>query len=76
MWQFPRRWAADAENGAPEPVRGAPTRGVERWSFIGSRDVALESRYVGRSVAAYLGTGTPSPVTYVWCGPHWVNTAQ
>ena len=50
--------------------------GAERWSFTGERDPELESRYVGRSVAAYLGTGTPSQVTYVWCGPHWVNTAQ
>ena len=53
-----------------------PPGGVERWSFAGERDADLESRYVGRSVAAYLGTGTPSQVTYVWCGPHWVNTAQ
>jgi len=59
----------------PTPVTG-PAGGVERWSFLGERDAALESRYAGRSVAAYLGTGTPSQVTYVWCGPHWVNTAQ
>jgi hypothetical protein len=59
----------------PTPSSGPPG-GVERWSFAGERDPGLESRYVGRSVAAYLGTGTPSQVTYVWCGPHWVNTAQ
>ena len=49
---------------------------MERYSFTGTRDAGLEDRYAGRSVAAYLGTGTPGPVTYVWCGPHWVNTAQ
>jgi hypothetical protein len=51
-------------------------RTAERWSFTGTRDEALEARYTGRSVGAYLGAGTPSQVTYVWCGPHWVNTAQ
>ncbi|HVC66292.1 MAG TPA: hypothetical protein VND44_01725 [Acidimicrobiales bacterium] len=59
----------------PAPATGAPGA-VERWSFTGERDAELEARYVGRSVAAYLGAGTPSQVTYVWCGPHWVNTAQ
>ncbi len=59
----------------PTPAAGAPG-GVERWSFAGERDADLEARYAGRSVAAYLGAGTPSQVTYVWCGPHWVNTAQ
>jgi len=52
------------------------TGGVERWSFHGERDPALEARYGGRSVAAYLGAGASSQVTYVWCGPHWVNTAH
>jgi len=61
----------------PAPTSGgAGARGVERWSFVGTPDADLGARYVGRSVAAYLGTGTPSQVTYVWCGPHWVNTAQ
>jgi len=60
-----------------EPTPGSGAAGaVERWSFSGERDVELESRYAGRSVAAYLGAGPPSQVTYVWCGPHWVNTAQ
>ncbi len=57
----------------PSPASGAS---AERWSFAGERDADLEARYAGRSVAAYLGSGTPSQVTYVWCGPHWVNTAQ
>jgi hypothetical protein len=48
---------------------------VDRYSFTGTRDAELERRYVGKSVAAHLGAGAPSPVTYVWCGPHWVNTA-
>ncbi len=61
----------------PAPtLPGTATRLVERYSFVGTRDPALEERYVGRSVSAYLGSGTPSQVTYVWCGPHWVNTAQ
>ncbi|MGA2835785.1 MAG: hypothetical protein ABSF84_04235 [Acidimicrobiales bacterium] len=61
----------------PAPVPpGAGARLVERYSFTGTRDPGLEERYAGRSVSAYLGTGTPSQVTYVWCGPHWVNTAQ
>lgn len=50
--------------------------GGERFSFVGTPDPDLDTRYAGRSVRAYLGTGTPSAVTYVWCGPHWVNTAQ
>jgi len=58
------------------PAPGPATGGIERWSFTGERDAVLEDRYVGRSVGAYLGGGTPSQVTYVWCGPHWVNTAQ
>jgi hypothetical protein len=49
---------------------------VERWSFAGEQDPALEARYAGRSVSAYLGAGASSQVTYVWCGPHWVNTAH
>ena len=60
-----------------EPTPGSGAGGAaERWSFAGERDPELEARYAGRSVAAYLGAGTPSQVTYVWCGPHWVNTAQ
>jgi hypothetical protein len=49
---------------------------IGRYSLVGSPDPALEDRYVGKSVAAYLGDGSPSPVTYVRCGPHWVNTAR
>jgi hypothetical protein len=50
-------------------------RSPDRFSFTGSPDPELERRYVGRSVAAYGGAGARSPVTYVWCGPHWINTA-
>ena len=60
----------------PSPVAVPAGRSVERYSFTGTRDPDLEARYAGRSVAGYLGAGTPSPVTYVWCGPHWVNTAR
>ncbi len=57
-----------------DPGRG--TRKIaDRHSFVGERDEELERRYVGRSVAAQLGAGPQSPVTYIWCGPHWVNTA-
>ena len=53
----------------------APGSGVDRFSFVGAPAPDLDDRYAGRSVSAYLGRGTPSAVTYVWCGPHWVNTA-
>jgi hypothetical protein len=59
----------------PSPATDARP-GAGRWSFVGEPDDELGSRYVGRSVAGYLGGGIPAPVTYVWCGPHWVNTAQ
>jgi hypothetical protein len=59
-----------------EPSPAAPGTGVERFAFVGTPDPGLVARYAGRSVSAYLGAGTPSAVTYVWCGPHWVNTAQ
>jgi hypothetical protein len=59
----------------PSPATDARP-GAGRWSFVGSPDAELGRRYVGRNVAAYLGDGTPAPVTYVWCGPHWVNTAR
>lgn len=58
-----------------DPADGG-RRPVERYSFLGTPDPELEARYVGKSVAAYLGTGSQGPVTYVWCGPHWVNTAH
>ena len=55
---------------------GGVRSGAGRWSFVGTPDPELGRRYVGRNVAAYLGGGNPAPVTYVWCGPHWVNTAE
>jgi hypothetical protein len=58
-----------------EPSPPSPGSGVDRFSFVGTADTELNDRYVGRSVSAYVGRGTPSAVTYVWCGPHWVNTA-
>jgi hypothetical protein len=66
----------------PAPLRGrsrhtvadTTARSTYRYSFFGTPDPELEGRYVGKSAASYLGTGTPSPVTYVWCGPHWVNS--
>ncbi|MGA8726028.1 MAG: hypothetical protein WB565_13415 [Acidimicrobiales bacterium] len=59
-----------------EPTGSSGTaRSDLRYSFVGVRDEELESRYLGRSVATYRAAGRESPVTYVWCGPHWVNTA-
>jgi len=58
------------------PSPAAAGDATDRFSFVGTPDPELDARYAGRSVRAYLGTGTPSAVTYVWCGPHWVNTAQ
>ena len=53
---------------------GGPAAGaVDRYSFVGAVDDELASRYRDRNVAAYFGDGAPSQVTYVWCGPHWVN---
>ncbi|MGD0393752.1 MAG: hypothetical protein ABSC41_14055 [Acidimicrobiales bacterium] len=49
-------------------------RPADRFSFVGSPDPELEKRYGGRSVAAYGAVGSRSPVSYVWCGPHWINT--
>jgi len=64
-----------------EPVASGPAEGGEatarppdRFSFVGSPDPDLEGRYVGKRVTAYLAAGSRNPVTYVWCGPHWVNT--
>jgi hypothetical protein len=65
----------------PEPA--TTVRSTYRHSFIGERDDQLEDRYLGRSVAAYLGdrvpppgrsgvgvpAGAPNHVIYVGCGP-------
>ncbi len=64
------RWEGTGEKRGPS----GPSRSADRFSFAGSPDPELEDRYGGRSVVAYLGTGSRHPVTYVWCGPHWVNT--
>jgi hypothetical protein len=58
-----------------EPTPPEAGTGAGRFSFVGDPDPELEARYVGRNVGAYLGSGTPSAVTYVWCGPHWVHPA-
>ncbi len=59
-----------------EPAADGTGTAGDRYSFVGFPDPELERRYGGRSVAAYLGSGAPSPVTYVWCGPHWVNAPR
>lgn len=48
----------------------------DRHSFVGARDPELERRYVGKSVAPFMGRGSQSSLAYVWCGPHWVNDAR
>ncbi len=63
------RWEASG------PVHGHGGDGPpDRFSFVGSPDPELDKRYRGRSVAAYGAAGSRSPVSYVWCGPHWINT--
>jgi len=70
------RWEpAPAAPGRDGPaVDAGGSRAPDRFSFVGSPDPELEKRYVGKSVEPYLGAGPGNPVTYVWCGPHWVNT--
>jgi len=91
-WRLGQRWTDPSSTRSPRwafivvgdliegvyALEGWEQTGADpgRYSFTGSIDGDLESRYVGRSVAPYLGAGPASPVTYVWCGPHWVNTAQ
>ncbi len=65
-----------APGGPGSAPGGNGSRAPERYSFVGVRDPELDRRYVGKSVAPYLGKGSQSSVAYVWCGPHWVNTAQ
>jgi hypothetical protein len=68
------RWEpTPGTRSGPGPRAGVP---IGRYSLVGSPDPVLEERYVGKSVTAYLGDGPPSQVTYVRCGPHWVNTAR
>ena len=67
-WEPTRRGAH-----SPKPAGGTPSA-IDRYSFVGTPDADLETRYAGKSVAPYLGASGQSPVTYVWCGPHWVNT--
>jgi hypothetical protein len=70
------RWEpTPSEAGRSGPHPGAATS-TGRYSLVGVVDPELERRYRGRTVAAYLGGGSPSRVTYVRCGPHWVNTAS
>jgi len=58
-----------------EPTPADTGTGVGGSSFVGVPDPELGARYVGRNVGPYLGSGASSAVTYVWCGPHWVNAA-
>jgi hypothetical protein len=58
-----------SSQATPPAAPGAPPR----WALAGERDPELERKYRGRNVSAYLIPGSQNPVTYVWCGPHWVN---
>ena len=60
---------------SPSPSLPAVGFGVLRFSFVGTPSRELDDRYVGRSVSAHLGRGTPSAITYIGCGPHWVDMA-
>jgi hypothetical protein len=64
-WTRPSQLAS-----SQSPATGPPAR----WTLTGERDPELEQRYRGRNVSAYLSSGSQNPVTYVWCGPHWVNS--
>jgi hypothetical protein len=69
-------WEA-SRPGVDGPVPAeAGSRAPDRYSFVGTRDAELERRYAGKSVAPYLGRVAQGSVSYVWCGPHWVNAAQ
>jgi uncharacterized protein len=52
---------------------GSPASPSTRYILMGRTDPELERRYLGRSVAHYRSAGSRNPVTYIWCGPHWVN---
>jgi hypothetical protein len=62
------------EPSPPSDGAGAGV-GPERFSFVGTPDPDLDVRYAGRSVRDYLGGGPPEAVTYVGCGPAWVEAA-
>ncbi len=70
------RWEAEEPGEAGSAPGGTGARQAVRYSFVGTRDVELEGRYVGKSAAPYLRSGPPGSVAYVWCGPHWVNSAR
>ena len=65
--------ASPGQTAGASPGQTAPTRPPARWTLTGKRDPELEQKYRGRNVSAYLSSGSQNPVTYVWCGPHWVN---
>lgn len=70
------RWETSGPGGAAAAPAGTIEPTPDRYSFVGTRDPELEARYAGKSVAPYMAKGSQSSVAYVWCGPHWVNTAQ
>jgi hypothetical protein len=69
--------ATQATQAAPAqtaPAQTSASPSARRWVLTGERDPELERKYRGRNVSAYLSSGSQNPVTYVWCGPHWVNS--
>jgi hypothetical protein len=69
------RWEPSRPGGDGPDSGEAGRRTSERYSFVGTPDAELERRYAGKSAAPYLGRAAQGSVSYVWCGPHWVNTA-
>jgi hypothetical protein len=69
----PAAWTRPSQQVAT-PGQSAAASPTARWTLTGERDPVLEQKYRGRNVSAYLSSGSQNPVTYVWCGPHWVNS--
>jgi uncharacterized protein len=69
----PAAWTRPSQQ-AVSPDQTAAASPPARWTLTGERDPELEQKYRGRNVSAYLSSGSQNPVTYVWCGPHWVNS--
>ena len=72
-WPWTTTWSGGVYRIDGWDPTGAPSDPATRYTLRGEPDPELEKRYRGRSVAPTGGRGPSRPVTYVWCGPHWVN---
>ncbi len=73
------RWERDppAVDGRGTDSTDAGSQGpADRYALVGRRDPELEERYVGRNVSHYVDGTSSNPVTYVGCGPHWVDSLR